>query len=187
MGDISNKTLAALVVVAIVASLGSTLVLMNKTSVSPTGRVAGQAQVNVSAIVAISLVVNSVNFGTVFQGYNASTDGGTPAPLLLQNDGGVAVNVSASGTALFSGTGGGDNTASFQFKARDGNEPGSFNTTASVMSYTNVTLAAQNNFVSRLKYQDATDTAQIDLKIQVPLDEPVGLKTSTLTFVATEA
>jgi hypothetical protein len=187
MTDISNKTLAALVVVAIVASLGSTFVLLNKTGVASTGQITGEAKVNVTAVVAISLPVNTVDFGTVYQGFNRSTDGGSPAPLVLQNDGGVNVNVSASGTALFGGTGGGDNTASFQYKARDDSEPGSFTTGASVTTYVNVATTARNNFIANLKYGDATDSSYVDLKISVPYDETVGQKTSTLTFIATQA
>ena len=186
MKDISNKALAELVLLAVVVSLAGTMVTVSKLTPA-TGGVLGQAKVNVTSVVAISLPVNSVDFGTLFQGATDNTTDGSPAPLMLQNDGGVDVNVSASGTVLFSGTGGGDNTASFQYKARASGEANSFNTTSSVMSFTNVATTPLSGFIKQLKYNDATDSAYIDLLINIPMDEPVGEKNSTLTFTAIQA
>jgi hypothetical protein len=187
MKDISNKALAELVLLAVVVSLAGTTITLSKLSAS-TGGVVGQAKVNVTAVVAISLPVNTVDFGAVFQGSGDNTTDGSPAPLQIQNDGGVFVNVSASGTVLFSGTGGGDNTATFQWKAREnGAEPNAFNLTNSVTSFRNVTVSTVGNFVSRLNFSDTADTALVDVLIAVPFDESIGQKTSNLTFTAIQS
>lgn len=187
MQDISNKALAELVLLAVVVSLAGTLVTISQLN-PVTGGVTGQAKVNVTAVVAISLPVNSVDFGTLFQGASESTTDDSPAPLLIQNDGGVDVNISASGTPLFSGTGGGDNTASFQYKARvNPSETGSFNTGSSVMSFTNVTTSVLTGFINQLKYGDSADSAYIDLQVKIPMDESLGQKNATLTFTAIQA
>jgi len=187
MKDISNKTLAELVLLAIVVSLASTVITVGKLSTS-TGNAVGQARVNVTSVVAISLPVNTADFGTLFQGATDDTTDGSPVPLFIQNDGGVNANISASGTTLFSGSTGGDDTTSFRYKARENPlETGSFNNVTSVMSFINVTTASHSGFINVLKWQDATDSALIDLAIQIPTDESAGQKSATLTFTAVQA
>ena len=62
--DISNKTLAALLAVAIVISLGGTLVVL-KTGPSISGHATtGTAQVNITATVELDVLNNSIDFGS---------------------------------------------------------------------------------------------------------------------------
>jgi len=193
MKEISNQTLAVLLVVAIVASAGQTWFLMSGNSnMVATGAATGIAKLNVTPVVAISLPVSSVDFGALFQGASMNTTSGSPAPLQVQNDGGVNVNVSiardVSSSALFSGTGGGDNTASFQFKVADGVEPISFNTAQSTTNWTNVPgTSGLSNVIVGLKYQDIDDVAQVHLLVNVPSDESPGSKSETLVFTASQA
>ena len=188
MSDVSNKTLAELVVLALMISVAGTIITLSQLGSAPTGDVTGTAQVNVTAVVAISLPVAAVDFGTLFQGATDNTTDSSPAPLIVQNDGGVLVNVSASGTPLFSGTGGGDNTASYQFKSRENpSETAAFNTGTSQLTLTNVTTATQLGFINELNFSDSKDTALVDLLIDIPFDESIGQKNSTLTFIAIQS
>jgi hypothetical protein len=192
MAEISNVTLAALLVISIIVSLGGTFLAADSSAVGPTGLATGIAKVNVSAVVAISLPVSTVDFGDVYQGYAKNTTTNSPAPLTVQNDGGVLVNVSiardASSSPLFSGTGGGDNTASFQFKADNSTEAGSFNYALSTTTWTNVPgPIGLGDIIAYLNYSDTNDLAEVDLLISVPSDEPIGSKNETLVFTATLA
>jgi hypothetical protein len=192
MNEISNKTLAILVALAIIVSVIGTITLLIRIKPIATGAATGIAKVDVTGLVAISLPTNTVDFGTVYQGATDNTTDNSPGPLIIQNDGGVDVNVSiardVNSTALFSGTGGGDNTASFQFKVDNSTEPNSFNWATSTISWTNVPgVAGINNILNELKYNDASDTAEVDLLINVPFDEPVGQKNETLVFTAIQS
>ncbi len=190
--EISNKGLAILVALAIIVSIASTVTLLAKIKPVTTGAATGIAKVDVSPIVAISLPVNAVDFGTVLQGATDNTTDNSPGPLIIQNDGGVDVNVSiardTNSTPLFSGTGGGDNTASFKFKIDNSTEPNSFDYASSTTTWTNVPgVAGLNNVLNVLKFQDASDTAEVDLLINVPADESVGKKNETLVFTAAQS
>lgn len=192
MNEISNKTLAILIAIAIVVSIAGTITFLVKIQPVATGAATGIAKVDVTGLVAISLPTNTVDFGTVYQGATDNTTDNSPGPLEIQNDGGVDVNVSiardSSSTPLFSGTGGGDNTPSFRFKIDNSTEPNSFNWGTSTTSWTNVPgVSGINNVLNELKYQDSSDTAEVDLLIAVPLDEPVGLKNETLVFTAIQS
>ncbi len=69
MEDISNKTLATILIVTIVISLGTTLVTLNSIhdrGLSITGRAAtgqGTARVNITSSLSILMLTNSVDFG----------------------------------------------------------------------------------------------------------------------------
>jgi len=192
MTELSNKALAILVVVAIVVSVIGTVTIVTKVKPTATGAATGIAKVSVTGVVAISLPTNTVDFGSVYQGATKNTTTNNPSPLTVQNDGGVNVNVSIArdtgSSALFSGTGGGDNTASFQFKIDNSTEPNSYDYPASTTTWTNVPgTAGINNVLNTLKYNDVSDTAEVDLLITVPIDEPVGAKNETLVFTAVQS
>lgn len=193
MSELSNKALAVLVALAIIVSIGGTLTLLTKIRPIATGAAIGIAKVDVKGLVAISLPVNAVDFGATVQGSSKDTIANNPPPLTVQNDGGVLVNVSIArdnaSTPLFSGTGGGDNTASFRFKVDTaGAEPGSFNYAASTTSWTNVPgTTPMDDIIAELNYSDSSDLAEVDLQINVPIDEPLGLKNETLVFTAEQS
>ncbi len=191
-GKTSNKALAVLVVLAIIISVGSTMMILNKIKLGTTGAATGIAKVNVTAIIAISLPVTTVDFGNIYQGYTDNTTDNNPFPLTVQNDGGVLVNVSiardVASSALFSGTGGGDNTSSFQFKIANSSEPNSFNYAASTTTWTNVPgITALGDVIAELNYSDSNDLSEIELLINVPYDETPGAKNETLVFIAEQS
>jgi len=72
MDDISNRTLAILLIAAMVVSLGGTILSLNRLSVfrTPAQQIAGlatgtgTAEINISQETTISMVINEVDFGT---------------------------------------------------------------------------------------------------------------------------
>lgn len=185
--EVPVSSLLILSIIIIVITIAGAFSLFSRHA-SITGAVTGVAEVDVVCLVAISLPVNHVNFGAVPQSYFDDTSDNSPEPMLVQNDGSIKVDVSIArdetSTALFSGTGGGDNTTSFQFKADYGNETGSFNYTESITSWTPVPGTEGLIVIKGLRYSDSEDSAEIDLKIQVPFNEPLGKKNQTLNFIA---
>lgn len=156
-----------------------------------TGAPIGMASVEVQAAVEISLPVSSVNFGNVTINESKNTTTNNPPPFLLQNDGTVEVNVSIarenSSSSLFSGTGGGDNTSSFQFKAAVGGEGISSEPSCSIIDWTNVPGTSPLVVLCQFNFIDTNDEAEVELLINVPNDEPSGSKTESLVFIASAA
>ncbi len=190
--EVSFQNLLVLALILIIISVSLTVLVLNQTKpFSITGLVSGIARVNVSDMLIISLPVNEVDFGTISRGSSDDTTDNNPQPFLIQNDGNVKVDVTiardANSTPLFNGTGGGDNSSSFQFKADRSSEHDSFNYGQSQNSWANVPGTASVLVVKGLKFADNHDTAEVDLKIAVPFDEPPGLKSEGLNFIAAQS
>jgi parallel beta-helix repeat protein len=131
----------------------------------------------------ITVVNDSVNFGSLTLGQSVDTTGGSPGPFVLRNDGNVAaelVNVSAT-TSLWVSPGAGLGTRYMQVEAGNSSEPGSFDYSASITDWTDLTSANQS-IIRGLNFNDSMDTAYVHLKIEVPSDEPGGDKESTIIF-----
>lgn len=156
-----------------------------------TGAATGTATVVIQAAVEISLPVDAVNFGNMTTGESKNTTTNNPLPFLLRNDGTVLVNVSIardnSSAALFSGTGGGDNSTSFRFKPAVAGEGVSADPSCSKINWTNVPGANPLDFLCKFNFVDTNDEAEVELMANVPVDEPSGSKSESLVFIATEA
>jgi hypothetical protein len=187
--EVPISSFIVLSVLFVLISVSATVLFLSKEQsiVDITGAVSGIAEVEVVCIVAISLPESTVNFGAVPQGYVDNTTDNDPIPMIVQNDGSIAVDVSiardSSSTPLFSGTGGGDNTSSFQFRIDYANESDTFNYSASTTTWTNVPGIDGLTAITGLKYSDLNDSAEIELQIRVPTDEPLGKKNETLNFI----
>jgi len=129
----------------------------------------------------ISLPINIVNFGTMNPGETDDTEDNSPLPLRLRNDGNVMVDTIVEGTDLWTVI----SNPSIYYQYKIGiNKSGSFNITESTMSWTNMRTTNAIVDISSLLYQDSNDTAEIELKITVPLDEPPGPRNSTITLTS---
>lgn len=139
--------------------------------------------ITINSFVSLSLLTSTVNFGTLSLSQNDNTTDDIPAPIVMDNDGNVFVNVSIyAADDLWESVA--NPTDKFQFKI--GNvtiELGSFNWTAAITSFTNLPTAAVTAVVD-LNYSDATDSAEADIKVEVPSDEPAGTKQSKVVFEA---
>ena len=102
-------------------------------------------------------------------------------PFLLENTGNILVNVTITATPLFNQTS--FPSGNYEFKV-DVNESGAFNTLTSTVNFTNVTNATGRIDIVDLNWSDFNDTAEIDLNVTTPDDEPAGTKSSNVTFEA---
>ncbi len=133
----------------------------------------------VQSLLQFTLLTDSVQFGSLAAGAVENTTDGVPAPFRGENSGNIPFNVTVNGTRYF--TQAAINTSNYLFKARE-SEVGAFNTSQSILSYTNMTSVSAAVAVALLKWQNVNDDFFIDLNITVPTDEPPGVKSSTVTF-----
>ena len=142
-------------------------------------------QLNITSEININLDVNSVTFGTLNPGDEDDTLDDSPKPFNFTNDGNAFVNVSinASGDLWTTQPG---STQYFQFKTNETVETSSFNTGLSQFNaWANIPPQAPPTFgVAYLNHSNATDSAEIEIRIQAPLGEPPGAKTTTAYMIA---
>lgn len=143
-------------------------------------------KLNVTADTTISLLNNTMFFGSIaLLSYNDSEDN-SPAPFVIQNDGNSFLNISLSGTDLWYGFS--NPSKYYKFKIANNtiitpNENGSFNWASSLTSWRNVSTSAVTS-IAYLNYSNATDSAEADIYVEVPPAEPPGTKSSTITFMS---
>ncbi len=131
------------------------------------------------SFLAVSLTVNSTNFGTMSPWDTNDTSDDNPNPLLMENIGNIRANVTITGTQLF--TLGGFPSEYYQFKIGL-NETSSFDQTQSTMNYTNMTETSSRIDTAILDWHNENDTAELDINVTVPAHEPKGAKSSLITI-----
>jgi len=136
-----------------------------------------------------SLLINYVDFGfkniSYYPTYNDNTTDDAPVPFVLENTGNAVSNVSVNATALWQGVLGDSNN--YMFKMDNYNEAGSFDWLSSITSWSNFSLTGSVVALSNFNYTDSNDTAEMDVFIQVPPNEPPGLRSSTVIFTTSLA
>ena len=145
-------------------------------------------RINISSVVSITLLNNSIDFGSLdYLQWNDTSDD-APLPFLLENDGNSFVNVTITSTHLWETQSGGSNY--FQFKAANySSELGSFIWAQSQTAYAAIPLSdglpeSPLLCFSSFNYTDTTDTAEIDINVTVPINEPPGVRRANVTLVA---
>lgn len=207
MAEISNRTLAFLLVGAIVISLGGTLVSLNKLGQMGALSLTGAATTgNISLTVAVDTSYNVTNtiidFGVGYitggnpwavldsdydsnVNWNQST---SPQFLTIQNDGNVNINVSFNSTANATGFLGGT-TPHFNYTVID-NELNSC-TVALQSGENSITNSTGNNVCESLHFGNAgnsfNDTVNISVRLRVPVDANQTVTLVTWNFVASQA
>jgi len=117
----------------------------------------------------------------LLRGNSSNTDDG-PSPFEIENDGNVLINVSINATPLWDTES--DSSSYYQFKAdNESTESDSFNWLGSLTDWTNVSFTGYVVAVNDLDYEDASDTAEIDINVTVPINEDYGIKNSTIVFL----
>ena len=132
--------------------------------------------------VMISLPNNSINFGLLDRNQSNDTTTENPYPFIVQNDGNTPIEILINSTALWNSVN--LNTNYFQVKTNQSNETGAFNWTGSAVSWINITN--QTTIIDNLNYSNSNDTAKIDIRVLVPMDEPKGAKSATIDIYAIE-
>ncbi|HII16771.1 TPA: hypothetical protein HA361_02555 [Candidatus Woesearchaeota archaeon] len=130
----------------------------------------------ISSYLSLRFTLGSIDFGALAIGESKNTTLDSPLPLSMENDGNVRLNLTiAANVSLWERSYAGLGTEYFQFMAGNTTEAGSFNWSASAAAWENISIAAQS-LIASLNYTDAYDSAQIEIKITVPIDEPPGTK-----------
>jgi hypothetical protein len=135
----------------------------------------------IPSVLAISLVVNVVNFGNFStEGTVVTNQSGTP-PFTVRNDGNIDANITILGTAIFSSSVyPADN---YRFLVED-NESSSLVRVNSTVIWTNMTNVSTRIDIASLDWNDTKDTANIHVKLTPPTAEPPGQKYSDITVSA---
>ncbi|MFH1585758.1 MAG: LamG-like jellyroll fold domain-containing protein [archaeon] len=137
-------------------------------------------KINVSALVTAVLVNDTMNFGTMNLGDSDNTTDGTPSPFVLRNDGNCLTNVTINASSLWTSVA--LNTSYYQFKVdNNSGEEGAFNWLLSQITWSNLTETNQIVFVE-LNWSDATDSAEVEILVEVPSSELAAIKSSTIYF-----
>ncbi|MFH1173877.1 MAG: hypothetical protein V1725_01965, partial [archaeon] len=132
--------------------------------------------------VSINLTTHTIEFGTVELNQQKDTTTDSPPPFVIVNDGNVQsdlVNISANASLWANAPLGTDN---LQVKVDNvSGEEGSFNWSASQTTWVNVSSSNQS-IITALNYSDTKDSAEIDVRIKSPPDEPAGTKQAWFEF-----
>lgn len=209
--DLSNKSLALLLLAAIVISLGGTIVSLNKLSQvqvgipdSPTALVPGWTAVNITESVGCAIDYNvdfgedtpgnknlSSNINNVADGFNNCISGNTCSGMQVNNTGNVNLNVNFSSNQGASAFLGGASVAAtdFRFNMTNGTQPGAparggcFNVSGTTGwgAYVNIVASTQNVVCQNLSYGDSNDIVNIEYNVNIRPDTPVGAKNATIT------
>ena len=143
----------------------------------------------IESFLSINLTTNSINFGTLDMLQEKDTDTGY-SPLVIENNGNILINVSRIGANSSLWSKALLNSQFFQFKAdNDSTESGSFNWSGSVTVWANMTSIEILNktIITLLDYNDSKDNAEIDIRVQAPLDEPPGAKSAAVYIIGEQS
>ncbi len=131
----------------------------------------------------INLTANMTIFGFMNLSGNNDTSDNDPPPFTLQNIGNYEVNISINSTQLWRSAG--LNQSNYMYKANDTQGCTScFDKTNSITTYTNMTGADSIMFLNTLNHTTNKNTASVDINVTVPVNEPPGITTATVLFVA---
>jgi len=215
MDEISNKTLAILLIGAIVISLGGTLISLNRlagiripmitglaTDTAAVGlSIGGLAQVNWTTA-SINWVTGSVVAGKTTcrldsysnpidtancSGFTAQADG-----LVLENTGNknVSLNISCGKNASGFIGDGSEVNAVYQWNVSnlEANSCGtnSLELTSSWQTASTTHIAVCNSTDGGFRFEDNKDTLKFDVMVVIPSDTPSGGKSDSITATATE-
>ena len=154
----------------------------SSSGVTSFGQFSDEWNITINSYVSLSLLANEVDFGTLALGQNDNTTDDSPGPIVMDNDGNVNENVSIyAEDDLWESVA--NPTDKFQFKIGNTTEKDSFNWSESITDFTNLPTSAVVA-VNSLDYHDTSDSAEADIRVDVPTDEPLGTRQSKIVFEA---
>ncbi len=213
MGDISNKSLAALLVVAIVVSVAGTWLVVNQgpSLLKVTGRQTdtGTASLTIQSAASIKFLDDAIAWGNVkvnttgshvlcyldtavpttsngtgcVFGYTAETSG-----LVIENDGNKDLTVNLNFSKTSADFMDGSNPV-VKYKVGEGAEASSCGNLTGTTTYAdfavnNPEICAADN--AGLSYIDSSDDLRVDIQVAVPYDATVEAKSVTVTVTGTQ-
>ena len=166
----------------------------------------GTATVNVTLSLSLYLEDSNITFGngavtgipyaivdsTGASCTNCSGWGSTNDPFVIQNDGNVYANVTIT-ASVSAGAWFGGNAANaamwYNYTNYESNscllDSGNPYVNATNSTWRILPVTSNINYTcQKLNYSEEADEMRIDLKLQVPADAPIGLKTNAITFTA---
>lgn len=142
-------------------------------------------RINITTLVSINMTTDLIEFGKMIPLVSNDTTDNSPNPFVIENDGNVKVNVSVGASSLWTSIANPSSYYKFKIDNKT-NELNSFNWPLSLTSWTNMPITASAiRGITELKYQDANDSAEIDVYVEVPPNEQPGTRNSTVTLTAT--
>jgi len=141
--------------------------------------------ITIDSLLDIRLLESNINFGEIGIGNSDNTSDDSPSPFLLENNGNTLMNVSVNSTQLFIQALLPSSNYMFKIDNNSG-ETNSFNWLTSLFDWTNMP-SAEIVAIDSLKYQNETDSAEVDIFVLVPNDEVSGSKNANVTFKASLA
>ena len=198
-----------IVTVFIVALFGVFVTLFSTNSIAQITGAAGQqgfVNINVPSAIGIEVdaVYDTVNFGTLTLDASDNTIDNVPLPLLIRNEGSVLADVQIAANDIWTST---NRLASdYRFsvsvpnpaaltltetgQAADSCSPTAcFDALGSLTSPTNMPIspALPANAIDDLQFATSRDEAELDIYLHVPIDEPFGSKSSTITVTGVDS
>ncbi len=194
MADISNKTLAILVGIAIVVSVVGIMSFGKPSVLYVTGRgTTGNVSVNLTSSVSV-LVKYNINFGngrvlgsnlsSTLESNNTAAKGGSwtysKQYIYIENDGTVNESLNVSEPTAVASWLGGTNPAIYTRGWQT--EVGACTNNATLFAYHDISTTAQAVLCPNLQYGNSADTVNASIKLVVPSDASTGKRNVVLTF-----
>lgn len=181
MGVSDTTWIAGLLVIALFVSAIGTFTAVSKVTGFASDQ-EGTTNATVSSTAVIEMVVAGINFGDMAVGSSDDTTDDNPAPFSIQNLGNVNVNITIGSTALWTKAA----ATSDKYKFACGNDIATC-TAESVTTLTNMTIGSSTLAIANMNWAAGNDTLQVEIGVTVPVDEPAGAKSATVTFTASAA
>jgi len=138
---------------------------------------------SIQPYITINLSTSKIDFGSMALGEWNDTSDNKPSPFLVENNGNVnasLINITAN-ASLWKDPTAGLGTWYLTMKAANSTEAGSFNWTASTTVYTPIT-ASNQSIISTLDWNSSRNSAELDINVSVPMQEPAGNKSVDILF-----
>lgn len=197
------------VTVFVVALFGVFATMFSTNSIAQITGAAGQqgfVNINVPSAIGIEVdaVYDTVNFGVLALDSSDDTTDNLPLPLLIRNEGSVLSDVQIEANDLW--TSPNRLSTDYQFSVSEPdplaltlsetgaaadscNPTDCFDLLGSITSATPIpiTPATPANAIDDLQFATSRDEAELNIYIHVPIDEPFGSKSSTITVTGVDA
>ncbi len=205
--DITLNTIVVTVFIAVLFGVFATL--FSTSSIAQiTGAAGGEGFVNINVPSAIGIEVDAVydtsNFGLLSLDATDDTTDNFPLPLLIRNEGSVLADVQIAANDIWTSPNRLSSDYRFSVSSPDPlaltvTETGQaadscsptpcFDALGSLTAATNMPIspALPANAIDDLQFATSRDEAELDIYLHVPIDEPFGAKSSTITVTGVDA
>jgi parallel beta-helix repeat protein len=137
---------------------------------------------NLTATTEAILLDSDLDFGELDPfGTPNDTTNDNPQPFVIQNDGNAVINISYNATPIWDQESSPTNNYRIKVDNKT-DEEGAFTWLTSIFDWVNVSFTGAVILIDKLNYSDAKDTAEIDIYLRTPQNEPPGPKGSTITL-----